>query len=713
MGSFNFGTAVAKARPSLQGRRTTSGNSNGAKIPTYHLGEYLSPYDAISRELHNVNIFRGASAPLEMRLRLIESAESNIDIELNQLGEDEVSRTLLIALLKKANSMTRVYFKDNNNNYRWAFQNPKTKRPFSIRVLVNEERTRLNPYVVQLLKDTGIRFRTFNSKKDLSNPAGSTVLSNDKMGSAPSIRRMTSDSYQDHRALFLSDEKVLLSEDDLGSSFSELAIPLTNGSEGRTFLVEGAISFAARKSFLQYFGLEDSPYGGFYSVDPKLELQPNQIASARAFLEMDGIDRAFRDKIFKFRTQANASIQNRRFFISKKVHFLSDVPGSQDENRRVTPNSLLSNDGICLTTMKIPRPSMGFLSEIAICIEPVKGPPVDVQPPKDNLAAVLKSIPTTTSLTPMNPKCVKDKKDPFDPGMVVLVGSIAGKNVCGDTNEIRAPVILKSELPDVIKIANFRYARQWWIASIPLKAISAVYIQTPLFKPLPNLLGPLMKIADVAHAQFRFQLNPKIPLALSRIKLEPQSGNQIKRESPIYLDDFLADFQPFQSLDDSGTVTIATRIISNVDRGVESIALNFHERVEQMELKMTREQRIRLALTSILRGQREGYKNEYDGLKNNCAVVALATFDEAFPPSKNVPDVDVGVTTVLNPVIKPLKRAFIARGFIDDNSANYSMNDEIGDGGLGFVEEIRNNESDLKERDFFNKNLRSVPGLSK
>ncbi|MDB5038687.1 MAG: hypothetical protein JWQ35_2215, partial [Bacteriovoracaceae bacterium] len=144
-------------------------NLAGVKLSpaTDILGEYLNPYFSISHDTHEVIIINERSAALENRLRLIENAKDHLLIESFRFSKNNESRAILSALVKKAESFTRVTYKNpSRQEFETGMIDPKTQNPFRILILIDldaDENAVIDPFLAATLHSVGIEVRYFRA----------------------------------------------------------------------------------------------------------------------------------------------------------------------------------------------------------------------------------------------------------------------------------------------------------------------------------------------------------------------------------------------------------------------------------------------------------------------------------------------------------------------------------------------------------------------
>ncbi len=216
--------------------------------------------------------------------------------------------------------------------------------------------------------------------------------------------------------------------------------------------------------------------------------------------------------------------------------------------------------------------------------------------------------------------CSCDSADPYDPKNRMPVGPFKGD--CLNTCMQRSAQLLDSESEDILRVANFGHAGQFWIAEIPANGVAEVIFQIQYFNVLPS--------PHSAHGQLRFRMKPD-----QAVNLTPQIPGSWPKES-VTLADFIYSanaigvrhgipWDPFGGM--VGFYAIAHQFTS-LDDSIDIIhGFPFTDRVEQYILTLTDTQKQQLLRTALQRSTQLGISQEYNTVNRNCTTEALAAID--------------------------------------------------------------------------------------
>lgn len=261
---------------------------------------------------------------------------------------------------------------------------------------------------------------------------------------------------------------------------------------------------------------------------------------------------------------------------------------------------------------------------------------------------------TTAPFHPENPTCVRDAKDPYDPGATMHFGS--GLHQCADTNGIRAVAII-SENENEIVAANFRFKEKWWVAKISKHDIESVSFQWIRFDPyIPH--------SDFAHAQLHFVMNKQHPVVLTS-QVQGQADSTTLPGFVVTSTSFKArDTDPGAIDNVNGNLGILT-FLTSWDSESWKGPYNGKPRSADTALGLDLNDRIRLMSVAIGRAEKNAYKRIYSAGTSNCNTSVFDVLDEAFPPLTQVSSVAVGLSTLFNPVIGPAMHGLNERGLTE------------------------------------------------
>jgi hypothetical protein len=223
-----------------------------------------------------------------------------------------------------------------------------------------------------------------------------------------------------------------------------------------------------------------------------------------------------------------------------------------------------------------------------------------------------------------NKVCICDPKDPFDPRARMPQGPFKGRCMSCKQRSVRllSPVetIPYNAAPDMLVIANFNYKGKYWVAKIPKNAVEDVIFQIQYYNVLPS--------PYTAHSQIRFRLKPGYEAILV-----PQSigvaPTEIRMRDFVYAANAMlvegGEWNPATGLLDF--FAIAHEFISLEDRIKDAFEYKLTDRVEQIRLALTPQQKQELLMSAILQGDRDRTNSMYDTLNKNCTSEVLRAVD--------------------------------------------------------------------------------------
>ncbi|NHC35425.1 DUF4105 domain-containing protein [Scytonema millei VB511283] len=221
--------------------------------------------------------------------------------------------------------------------------------------------------------------------------------------------------------------------------------------------------------------------------------------------------------------------------------------------------------------------------------------------------------------------CICDSKDPFDPRVRMPKGPFKGQCLSCEQRSVRmlspAEAALYKPAPGTMLVANFKHKGKYWIAQIPKNAVEDAIFQIQYFN--------VLRSAYSAHGQMRFRLKPG-----SEAILIPQSATN-KRQKAIRMRDFIYSanaiwvrsgvWDPVSGLVDF--YAVAHEIVGLEDRIQDAVKYPFTDRIEQIRLALTPQQKQQLLLNVIMQGDRDRTNLMYDTLKRNCTTESLRAID--------------------------------------------------------------------------------------
>jgi hypothetical protein len=485
--------------------------------------------------------------------------------------------------------------------------------------------------------------------------------------------------------------------------------------------LQGKITRAALKNFHAFWYLKDGTYEGHFAEIPKAPKAPEGIENESYVKTPARLENSLRTKKIHFaeaeararellaasteqerkiqfrRQQAQAFLDNTQWKSSNSVSLLSDLLGSDKTAERVSATFADNNgtkkmfDMKCTGTMDLSFTKPELQSDLMICINdknssseaPVVIPAKPVTSKVDLSAGTLAEIQARYQFKPEKRDCVESNLDPFDPGAYMKDGP--DKGICADTSDLRVPVIL-NETPDTITIANFRHARRFWVATINKNAIEEVYFQNGTFDTQPFFF------TTAAHSQIRMIMNKKSPILLQEQRL---GSKEVQ-----YIDAFVISAEPYNVRNGvpRDEMRIITRFVSQLDRATDEMGFRIRKFTDQVELKLNLEQRTHLLKTAIYRSTSQGYTRYYTVWRSSCAVEAIKTIAMAFPPKSGVEaSAMITILDAIDPVIGPTTKVLKALGLVDEESANYTLEDEYSSP-LPFMNEMRRLTKDRREQ---------------
>ncbi|MDB5037876.1 MAG: hypothetical protein JWQ35_1404, partial [Bacteriovoracaceae bacterium] len=384
-------------------------------------------------------------------------------------------------------------------------------------------------------------------------------------------------------------------------------------------------------------------------------------------------DSDFENYLSQLRSDGSQQLQSAKWLNSSEVTFLADHTRPSKGARNIYSKYISDakkSSSTCVGTMSENNHSYNPHAENIICVGLNSKVP-SAEPRSNELPKINFKSNSIGGISPERASCVKDKKDPYDPGVVLKGGRDNDK--CADTSTVRTPVIIE-ETNDSITFANFLHGRSWWIATIDKRGIDEVYLQTPVFKlPLgitslngiKNLVGQLILSS---HVELRFVMNKNSP-----VQLRSQTKGDT---STATVDSFEVNPEPFNGN------RIATEFVSEFDRKTDSLGFNWYDFTAQTELSLDREGRKHLFETAVKHSLAKGYKDFFGLLTaTNCIITTVQILSEAFPLSQGTsPDGHISLFNFYDPTVGNSHKALIQLGLIDQNSAEFTLSDEFSSG---------------------------------
>ncbi|MDV2994360.1 MAG: hypothetical protein N4J56_004014 [Chroococcidiopsis sp. SAG 2025] len=224
-----------------------------------------------------------------------------------------------------------------------------------------------------------------------------------------------------------------------------------------------------------------------------------------------------------------------------------------------------------------------------------------------------------------NKSCICDPKDPFDPQSRMPKGAFKGQCLSCEQRSVRMlssrEAALYKPASGTMLFANFKHKGKYWVAQIPKNAVEDAIFQIQYFNVLRSPYS--------AHGQIRFRLKPGREAILI-----PQSVGD-KRQKAIRMRDFIYSanaiwlrsgvWDPVSGLVDF--YAVAHEIVGLEDRIQDAVKYPFTDRIEQIRLALTLQQKQQLLFNVIMQGDRDRTNLMYDTLKRNCTTESLRAID--------------------------------------------------------------------------------------
>lgn len=221
--------------------------------------------------------------------------------------------------------------------------------------------------------------------------------------------------------------------------------------------------------------------------------------------------------------------------------------------------------------------------------------------------------------------CICDPKDPFDPRARMPKGPFKGQCLSCEQRSVRmlspAEAAPYKPAPGMMMVANFKHKGKYWVAQIPKNAVEDAIFQIQYFNVLRSSYS--------AHGQMRFHLKPGREAILI-----PQSVGD-RRQKAIRMQDFIYSanaiwvrsgvWDPVSGLVDF--YAVAHEIVGLEDRIQDAVKYPFTDRIEQIGLALTPQQKQQLLFNVIMQGDRDRTNIMYDTLKRNCTTESLRAID--------------------------------------------------------------------------------------
>lgn len=232
---------------------------------------------------------------------------------------------------------------------------------------------------------------------------------------------------------------------------------------------------------------------------------------------------------------------------------------------------------------------------------------------------------TQTSPVNIAKSCICDPKDPFDPRARMPKGAFKGQCLSCEQRSVKmlspAEAAPYKPAPGMMVFANFKHKGKYWVAQIPKNAVEDAIFQIQYFNVLRSSYS--------AHGQMRFHLKPG-----REAILVPQSAAH-KRQKAIRMRDFIYSanaiwlrsgvWDPVSGLVDF--YAVAHEIVGLEDRIQDAVKYPFTDRIEQIRLALTPQQKQQLLFNVIMQGDRDRTNLMYDTLKRNCTTESLRAID--------------------------------------------------------------------------------------
>ncbi|HUK63371.1 MAG TPA: DUF4105 domain-containing protein, partial [Dongiaceae bacterium] len=183
-----------------------------------------------------------------------------------------------------------------------------------------------------------------------------------------------------------------------------------------------------------------------------------------------------------------------------------------------------------------------------------------------------------------------------------------------------APYHMEPDLAHLL-IANVRHAGRWWLAEVPVDAVSDVVLMIEYFPAA----------VPAAHTQLRFRFGGE------GVRLVPQVGRADTIVAP--LTDLVYSVEAVSPVGGEGFDLVkgmrghyatAYRFVSLDDRYHQMVTVD-HHRVEQVRLALDPDQRRRVLVRAIRDSDAARLDRMYHTLALNCTTELLRAVDRAVP----------------------------------------------------------------------------------
>ncbi|AFY89416.1 DUF4105 domain-containing protein [Chroococcidiopsis thermalis] len=222
--------------------------------------------------------------------------------------------------------------------------------------------------------------------------------------------------------------------------------------------------------------------------------------------------------------------------------------------------------------------------------------------------------------------CVCNPADPFDPQARMPKGTFKGQ--CLNCEQRAVKLLSPSEAapykpaPGSMVLANFKHKGKFWVAQIPRNAVADAIFQIQYYSVLRSPYS--------AHGQLRFRLKPGYEAILvPQSKTTSGVPKAVRVRDIVYVANGIgvksAGWNPISGLIDF--YAIAQEITALEDRVIDAAQFPFTDRVEQIRLALTPQQKQQLLINAIHQSDREGTSVMYDTLNRNCTTESLRIID--------------------------------------------------------------------------------------
>lgn len=237
--------------------------------------------------------------------------------------------------------------------------------------------------------------------------------------------------------------------------------------------------------------------------------------------------------------------------------------------------------------------------------------------------------------TPINkdPNCVVNINDPFEPRVRMQYGPDAGACINSilrrSAMQLAPAVAAKYFVPiaDTIVVANVSHKNKFWVARIPVKAITKMVLQSEHF---PMISTPV-KI-DIDHTQIRFDFSRPIYLVTQESNT-PRKMIKLKNLI-LSVENIGPKGEAFNFIGGArGHFNLAYRLVSLEDKFNWMVTEN-QDIVSQKNFLLNKKQQTSVLLEGIRRGTQYGSSRSYDSFSRNCSTELLDLFNTLFKTKK-------------------------------------------------------------------------------